>query len=92
MLFRSKKEVSAEIAQREHVVLYKKVFGSPEGRKVLIDLMDRFHIVRSHQGDARLEGQREVALYIMNTCAINLTELDNLLKGDDHEHNIDYIG
>lgn len=68
--------------QRDLMVAYKQTFSSGQGREVLLDLMNRFHILQSHNGDLHKEGQRSVVLDILNRCHINLEEYDKLLKGE----------
>lgn len=68
--------------QRDKIISYKRVFDSPEGKQVLFDLMNKFHILNSHGGDTIQEGQRSVVLWIMQQCNINLAQFDALLKGD----------
>lgn len=72
--------------QRELIIAYKRVFGTPEGKQVLYDLMNRFHILNPIRGDsierAEKEGQRQVVSLIMGQCAINLNQLDEMLKGE----------
>lgn len=66
--------------QRDKIILYKKVFNSPEGREILFDLMNKFHLLNSHKGDPFAEGQRSVVLAILQQTRINLKEFDELLK------------
>jgi hypothetical protein len=66
--------------QRDRIIAYKRVFGSPEGKQVLFDLMNRYHIINSHKGDVFAEGQRSVVLGIMHQCNINLAEFDRAMK------------
>jgi hypothetical protein len=80
MIFGRRKDASE---QRDRIIAYKRVFGTPEGKEVLFDILNRCHVLNSHGGDAYKEGQRSVALQIMNNCAINLVELDKLIKGED---------
>ena len=68
--------------QRDKIISYKRVFDSPEGKQVLFDLMNKFHILNSHGGDTIQEGQRSVVLWIMQQCNINLAEFDRLMKGE----------
>ena len=68
--------------QRDLIIAYKRVFGTPEGRQVLFDLMNRYHVLNTHRGDPLLEGQRSVVLEVLGKCNINLAEFDRLLKGE----------
>ena len=70
-----------EQQQRDSIVNYKRVFGTPEGKQVLFDLMNRHHILNSHKGDVFSEGQRSVVLQIMSQCNIDLAEFDRLMEG-----------
>jgi hypothetical protein len=67
---------------RDRVIAYKNTFGSEMGKKVLFDLMNRYHILNDHGGDMHAEGQRAVVLHILKQCNINIEELDKLLKGE----------
>lgn len=69
-------------SQRDLVISYKRVFGTPEGKEVLFDLMNRHHILNPHDGSPKAEGQRSVVLGIMKKCNINLADFDRLLKGE----------
>lgn len=73
--------------QRERIISYKRVFGTPEGKAVLLDLMDRNYVLDEHGADPIKEGRRAVVLEIIADCRINLAEFDKLLKGDLDEHN-----
>lgn len=78
-MFLRRKESSE---QRDRIIAYKNVFSSPNGKTVLFDLMNRFHILNAHSGDAFKEGQRSVVLAIMSQCNINLEDFDKILKGE----------
>lgn len=69
--------------QRERVINFKRTFATPEGKAVLFDLMNRFHILNQHDGDPLKEGQRSVVLFIMSQTNINIQTLDALLKGEN---------
>lgn len=73
--------------QRDRIITYKRVFGTPEGKTVLFDLMDRFNILNEHKGDAlemaKLEGKRAAILYILTNCNMNMAEFDKALKGEN---------
>jgi hypothetical protein len=68
--------------QRELALKYKRTFGNADGRDVLFDLCNAFHILNSHKGDAFAEGQRSVVLRILQKCNINMVEFDRILKGE----------
>lgn len=67
---------------RDRVVAFKHAFATDMGRKVLFELMNQFHILNTHKGDAFAEGQRSVVLYILQQSKINLDDFDKLLNGD----------
>lgn len=68
--------------QRDRIIAYKKIFKSEMGKHVLFDLMNRFHILNSHGGEALKEGQRSVVLHIMSQCNIDIAQFDKLLRGE----------
>lgn len=82
MFLRSKRSDDKVEADRQRVVAYKKVFGSPEGREVLFDILNRYHVLNSHGGDPFKEGQRTVALHILSQCSIDLVQFEKILKGE----------
>lgn len=69
--------------KRERIIAFKKIFGMPEGKTVLYHLMNTYHVLNSHKGDAFFEGQRSVVLEIMHQCGISIEELDRLVKGEE---------
>jgi hypothetical protein len=81
MIFKSKQAEE----QRQRVILYKRVFGSPEGKEVLFDLCNRYHLLNGHKGDVHSEGQRSVVLWILNQAHVDMKALDELLKGENGE-------
>jgi predicted DNA-binding ArsR family transcriptional regulator len=83
MFGKRKQYAEAQDAQRNRIILYKRVFGSPEGKEVLVDLMDRFYIVQEHDGSPGREGQRSVVLHIMRQAGMDLAAFDNLWRGED---------
>lgn len=68
--------------QREKIIAYKRTFGTPEGKTVLFDLMNKYHVLNGHKGDIHKEGERSVVLGIMYMCNINMEEFDRLMKGE----------
>lgn len=83
MLLRRSKTPEEKIsADRQKIISYKKFFGTDEGREVLFDLMNRYHILNGHGGDMHKEGQRSVVLEIMRLANIDLAQFDKLLKGE----------
>ena len=67
---------------RQKMILYEKLFSSSDGHEVLLDLMNRFHVLNSHGGDNLKEGQRSVVLDIMARASVDLVQFDKLLKGE----------
>ena len=70
--------------QRNKVINYKRVFGTPEGKEVLYDLINNHYVLSTHKGDAYCEGQRKVVLEILNKCNVNIEAFDKMLKGEDN--------
>lgn len=74
--------------QRERIIKYKKFFGDEHGKSVMLDLMNKFHILSPlpKTGDvlelARAEGNREVVLYLLNRANVSLEQLDKILRGE----------
>lgn len=85
MMFGKRKEAEVESVQRQRIITFKRVFGSPEGKEVLFELMNRFHILSSHGGDPLKEGQRSVVLEILSLANMNLAQFDQMLKGESGE-------
>lgn len=69
-------------ADRQKMIAYKQTFGSAQGREVLIDLMNRYYVLTSHNGKKREEGQRSVVLDIMTRANVDMVQFDKLLKGE----------
>lgn len=68
-----------KVTQIDYVKLYKEVFSTPDGKLVLIDLCNRFHMMGSTRkindaaGDMEFrEGQRNVMLYILSQINYDL--------------------
>lgn len=70
------------VEQRDKIIAYKKTFGSTEGKTVLFDLINRYHVLNSHKGDPFAEGQRSVVLEILHQRGVNLEEFNKLLEGE----------
>ena len=84
MIFRKKKEeLDTGAEQRDLLVAYKQTFGSPQGKLVLYDLLNRYHVLKSHDGSAFMEGQRSVAVSIITKCSISIAQFDEMLKGEN---------
>lgn len=87
MLLSRKRLADKAEQDRQRAVNYKRFFGSPEGRDVLFDLMNRYHILNPSPGKdahelAVAEGQRRVVLYILSQANVDLVQLDKILKGE----------
>lgn len=83
ILARKQAEKEAAEAQRDRAIRFKRVFGTPEGKEVLCELMDEFHIIRRHRGDSFDEGQRSVVTWIMEQTHMDLAALDRLMRGEE---------
>lgn len=75
-------ELTQEQQQRDRIVIYKRVFGSQDGKAVLYDILNRSFVLSTHKGDPFSEGKRSLALDILHHCNINMAEFDKILKGD----------
>lgn len=82
MLLNRKKSKDRVEADRQRVISYKKFFSSPEGKDVLFDLMNKFHILNTHNGNVFSEGQRSVVLHMMAQANIDLVQYDKIIKGE----------
>jgi len=82
MFLKSKRPKDKTESDRQRVIAYKKVFGSPEGREVLFDILNRYHVLNGHDGSLLKEGQRTVALHILSQCAIDMAQFEKLLRGE----------
>lgn len=68
--------------ERDRLIDYKRTFGTPEGKRVLFDLMNRYHVLSGHGGDPHKEGQRSVVLRVMADCHVSIQRFDEMLKGE----------
>jgi hypothetical protein len=73
----------AHIAQRNRMITYKRVFGTPEGKEVLMDLMNRNFILNGHKGDPHSEGRRACVLDIIYECKIDVAQFDSMMKENE---------
>lgn len=76
--------VHAAKEQRDKIIAYKNTFKSNE-KLVLLDLMNKFWVLNPIPNDEnkeRREGERQVVLYILGQCHINLEEFDKMLGGE----------
>lgn len=73
---------------RQKVLAYKKCFSSEEGKHVLFDLMNRYHILnptpvgQNNFQQGKFEGQRTVVLDILSRCNVNMAEFDKIIRGE----------
>lgn len=68
---------------KDLVVSYKKAFSTQDGKIVLYDLMNNFHVLNDHGGDPFKEGQRSTVLEILKMVKVDVKALDEALKGAD---------
>ena len=80
-LNRKRSQDKAE-TDRQRILNFKKVFGTEEGKEVLFDILNRYHVLNGHKGDVHSEGQRSVALYILSQCHVDLVQFEKLLRGE----------
>lgn len=78
--------------KRNKVILYKKIFSSPDGEKVLQDLAKTFFVFNSVMSNdpyetAYNEGARSVVLRILKTINMTEKQLDALSKLSLEEDN-----
>lgn len=82
MFLKRQRQLERDETTRQRAINYKRFFSSQEGKEILFDLMNRYHILNSHGGDALKEGQRSVVLYILSEAHVDLDQLDKILKGE----------
>lgn len=74
--------------QRQRIINFKKFFGEDHGKSVMIDLMNKFHVLgdlpRLPDGsiDPVAEGHRQVVVYLLKRANVSVEQLDRILKGD----------
>ena len=73
----------AEFAQRQKIILYKKVFNSRDGKEVLLDLINRNYVLQTTGGDDLKEGRRAAVLDILHLTKISLKSFDELLTNKE---------
>ena len=79
----AKKEESGVTRQRDLIIAYKRVFGGDKA--VILDLMNRFHMLNTHKGDAFMEGQRSVVCHILSKAKVSLKDFDKLISSQSGE-------
>lgn len=87
MIFGAKKKENADYApvMREMAIAFKRVFGTPDGKTVLFEILNRCNVLETHNGDAFKEGRRSVALLILHNLHMNIEQLDKLLATGETE-------
>ena len=78
------------LRQREMINIYKRIFRSEDGEKVLSDLMEMCGMQRSSfdvdpQKMSFYEGQRSVVLRILKTINVTEKELDTWFKHREND-------
>lgn len=86
MLSRDKKK--ALQVERELMILYRRVFGTPEGKQVYFDLLNRNYFLQKLDGNGVKEGRREAVLDIIKFCNFSIQEIDQMLLGEERSHGI----
>ena len=83
MIFgRNKTELSALEEKRQIVVDFKYTFNTEQGKRVLLELMNHYHILNTHKGDLFKEGQRSVVLDILALNGMSIADLDHMIRGE----------
>ena len=78
-----------KITRSDQARAYLRTFSTDDGMLVLHNLATQFHILADHGGDPFAEGQRSVALHILNFCNFTsedfalLAESEKEREGDD---------
>lgn len=75
-------DIPREQVQRDRIIRFKKVFGTPEGKEVLFDILDRCHVLDTQELSPFEQGKRSIGLRIVTDLNINLADFDRLLKGE----------
>lgn len=84
----AKDEAARSEQLRQKVIAFKNFFGSDFGREVMLDLMNRFHILTplpsegSEFEKGRAEGKRDAVLYLLSQAHMDMGRFDKVLKGD----------
>jgi hypothetical protein len=85
---RRKATGQALLEQRDKALSFKKYFGTPDGQAVMLDLMNKFHVLNElPETDspvvlARAEGARSVVIYLLKRAKVSMDDLDKILKGE----------
>lgn len=88
MFFNRKRLADRDEDQRQMAILYKKVFGTPEGRQVLQDMCNRYRVFATQPSmpteydRGRAEGKRDAILHILDVFIPDLSHLEKMQKGD----------
>lgn len=83
----SEKKARQEILKKKHakIIDYKKVFGSPEGERVLMDLMDEHFMLRTTSDTDQIkqnenEGERKVILRLFKILKVSPQQMAKLIE------------
>lgn len=74
--------------QRQRAINYKKFFGEDHGRQVMLDLMNKYHVLTplptlaDGSIDPVAEGSRVVVLDLLARANLSMEQLDKILKGE----------
>jgi len=68
---------------------YQSVFSSDEGKLVLFDLMEKGYFLaptfeKEMHGAERNEGKRELVLFILRQCNMNMSNVMELIKEEEN--------
>lgn len=84
-----------KIAPIDYIKLYQEVFGTTQGKMVLMDLCNRFYMMgatrhpNDRDGDMEFrEGQRNVALFLLKQVNYDLEQF--ILQRDDYQIEVRY--
>lgn len=80
MIFDRRKEAEEK---RQIMIKYQRVFGSPEGKEVLMDILNRNFFVSPTGGDPVKAGQRDAVMGIVAMCSMNVVKAyDEFIRGE----------
>lgn len=70
---------------KDLIIDYKRVFSTPEGKRVLFDLMNAHFMLVPHNGDPFKEGQRSVVLTILNRMKVDVRAYEQMFANHEGE-------
>lgn len=73
------------LSTKQKLQLYRSVFKEGNGRQVMFDLMNLFHVLNEHDGGAYQEGQRSVVLHILRQSNVSVAALDEFLEEQEKQ-------